>query len=299
MATHDTMEYIDSNAGEKGTSLRMPPLTSALVLMHPKIAESQRIADQVCAALDDCTLNVSRGWVWDVDLLHQVLPRVDVAITLGGDGSILRTSRIAALYETPVLGINLGRLGFLAEMEPSEVAARIPAFVNGDYWLEERIMLRIEHRREGETLATYQALNEAVVGRRSLSRVVRVPTRINGQDLTAYTADGVMVATPTGSTAYSHAAGGPILHPEVRNLILQPICAHPNTAGTLVVPADTVIELVARTDHEAALSIDGQDDVPMLDGDSAVMSISPYVARFLRGQRRDYFYQTLLRKLRL
>ena len=278
---------------------RMPPVRSAAVLLHPKIAQARQVADMVCAALDECTLSVSRASAWDVARLRELLPHVDVAITLGGDGSILRTSRLAALSGTPVLGINLGTLGFLAEMEPAEVPERIPPLVRGNYWVEERIMLQIEHWREGERLATYQALNEAVVGRRSLSRVVRVPTRLNDQALTTYTADGVLVATPTGSTAYSHAAGGPILHPEVHSLILTPICAHPTTSGSIVVPANTVVELTARTDHEAALSIDGQEDMPMRDGDVAVMSTSPHVARFLRNQKRDYFYETLLRKLRL
>src|SRR5438874_5778156 len=278
---------------------RMPPLRSAAVLLHPKIEQAREVADMVCAALDDCTLSVSRASAWDVAQLRELLPHVDVAITLGGDGSILRTSRLAALSHTPVLGINLGTLGFLAEMEPTEVPERIPPLVCGDYWVEDRIMLQIEHWRDGERLGTYQALNEAVVGRRSLSRVVRVPTRLNDQALTTYTADGVLVATPTGSTAYSHAAGGPILHPEVHSLILTPICAHPTTSGSIVVPANTVVELTARTDHEAALSIDGQEDMPMRDGDVAVMSASPHVARFLRNQKRDYFYETLLRKLRL
>jgi len=277
----------------------MPLIRSAAVLLHPKIERSQELADIVCAALDNCTLHVSRGSVWDVDQLHELLPRVDVAITLGGDGSILRVTRIAALYGTPLLGINLGHLGFLAEIEPDDVAARVPPLVRGDYWIEQRIMLQVEHRREGDTLGTYQAVNEAVVGRRSLSRVVRVPVRINSQDLTTYKADGVLVATPTGSTAYSHAAGGPILHPEVHSFVLTPICAYPNTSGSLVIPADTSIHLTALTDHEAALSIDGQDDVLMRDGDEAVLTLSPRSARFLRSQPRDYFYATLPRKLRL
>ena len=279
--------------------VRMPPVRGAAVLLHPKIELARQVADIVCAALDECTLSVSRASAWDVARLRELLPHVDVAITLGGDGSILRTSRLAALSGTPVLGINLGTLGFLAEMEPAEVPERIPPLVRGNYWVEERIMLQIEHWREGERLATYQALNEAVVGRRALSRVVRVATRLNDQELTTYTADGVLVATPTGSTAYSHAAGGPILHPEVHSLILTPICAHPHTSGSIVVPPHTVVELTAHTDHEAALSIDGQEDVPMRDGDVATMSISPHIARFLRNQKRDYFYETLLRKLRL
>ena len=278
---------------------RMPPVRSAAVLLHPKIEQARQVADMVCAALDECTLSVSRASAWDVARLRELLPHVDVAITLGGDGSILRTSRLAALSGTPVLGINLGTLGFLAEMEPAEAPERIPPLVRGDYWVEERIMLQIEHWRDGERLGTYQALNEAVVGRRSLSRVVRVLTCLNHQELTTYTADGVLVATPTGSTAYSHAAGGPILHPEVHSLILTPICAHPHTSGSIVVPPNTVVELTAHTDHEAALSIDGQEDVPMRDGDVATMSVSPHIARFLRNQKRDYFYETLLRKLRL
>lgn len=275
------------------------PITSAAVLTHPRMAEARRLTEVVCATLDSCALAVSRGSVWDEEQLRDLLPRVDVAITLGGDGSILRASRIAALHQTPVLGINLGRLGFLAEIEPAQVEQRLPPLLRGDYWIEERIMLQVEHRRGGAILATCQALNEAVVGRRSLSRVVRVTTRIGDQELTTYTADGVLVATPTGSTAYSHAAGGPILHPEVRNLVLTPICAHPRTSGSLVMPVDTVVELTVGTDHDAALSIDGQDDILMLDGDRALLRVSPYSARFLRGQPRDYFYHTLLHKLGL
>jgi NAD+ kinase len=275
----------------------MPPIRRAALLLHPRISESRHLADLVCASLDQCAVSISS--VWDVAQLREIIPHVDAAITLGGDGSILRAARVAAQFGVPVLGINLGRLGFLAEIEPDEIAARIPPLAKGDYWVEERIMLQIEHQREGEDLGTYQALNEAVVGRRSLSRIVRVGVRLNGQDLTTYTADGVLVATPTGSTAYSHAAGGPILHPEVHSLILTPISAYPKTSGSLVVPSDTVIELTAGTDHEAALSIDGQEDVPMHDGDVAVMRISPYTARFLRTQERDYFYQTLLLKLHL
>jgi len=220
MATDEMVGQI-AGAGEA----MMPPIKSAAVLLHPKIPRSQQIADEVCAALDNCTLQVSRGSVWDVAQLHELMPRVDVAITLGGDGSILRAARVAAVYGTPVLGVNLGKLGFLAEIEPADVSARIPPLVRGDYWIEQRIMLRVEHRRGEETLAHYQALNEAVVGRRSLSRVVRVPVHLNGQELATYKGDGVLVATPTGSTAYSHAADGPILHPEVRDLVITPICA--------------------------------------------------------------------------
>lgn len=293
MATDEMVGQI-AGAGEA----MMPPIKSAAVLLHPKIPRSQQIADEVCAALDNCTLQVSRGSVWDVAQLHELMPRVDVAITLGGDGSILRAARVAAVYGTPVLGVNLGKLGFLAEIEPADVSARIPPLVRGDYWIEQRIMLRVEHRRGEETLAHYQALNEAVVGRRSLSRVVRVPVHLNGQELATYKGDGVLVATPTGSTAYSHAADGPILHPEVRDLVITPICAHPRPTGSIVIPSNTEVTLTALTDHEAALSIDGQDDMPMRNGDTAVMGISPYTARFLRSQRRDYFYQTLMRKLR-
>src|SRR5579871_343943 len=124
---------------------QMPPLKRAAVLLHPMKEVAGSVADAVCAALDDCTLVVSRGSVWDTEFLREVLPRVDVAVTLGGDGSILRASRIAALTGTPVLGINLGTLGFLAEIEPDEVAERLPPLVNGRYWIEERMMLQVEH----------------------------------------------------------------------------------------------------------------------------------------------------------
>jgi NAD+ kinase len=280
------------------SGIEMPPIRSAAVLLHPRIPEAERVSEEVCAALESCTLSISRSSVWDVTQIREILPHVDVAITLGGDGSILRAARIAVLSDTPVLGINLGTLGFLAEIEPADVATRIPPLVRGHYWLERRIMIQAEHRRGDEVLGTHQALNEVVVGRRALSRVVRVATRLNDQELTTYTADGVLVGTPTGSTAYAHAAGGPILHPEVQSLLLTPICAHPNPSGSLVMPANTVVTLTVRTDHEAALSIDGQEDVSMVDGDSVAVRVSPYTARFLRSQQRDYFYHTLLKKLR-
>ena len=182
---------------------RMPSLRSAAVLLHPKIEQARQVADVVCAALDDCTLSVSRASAWDVAQLRELLPHVDVAITLGGDGSILRTSRIASLSNTPVLGINLGTLGFLAEMEPAEAPERIPPLVRGDYWVEERIMLQIEHWRDGERLGTYQALNEAVVGRRALSRVVRVPTRLNDQELTKFKQNGFVVSERMGAGSFA------------------------------------------------------------------------------------------------
>jgi NAD+ kinase len=224
---------------------------------------------------------------------------VEVCVTLGGDGSMLRAARLAAPFGVPVLGINLGTLGFLAELEPRHVAERLPAIVEGKYWIEERMMLVAELLRRGTIVVRHDCLNEVVVARRHLSRVVRVETRIDGFLLTSYVADGVLVATPTGSTAYALAAGGPILHPEVRNMVLVPISAHLSLRSPLVLAETAEIRLAVATDHEASISFDGQTDVEIDSGDSVVVRAAPYSARFLRAQERSYFYHTLIHKLGL
>jgi NAD+ kinase len=235
--------------------------------------------------------------VWGSTDVQAALGTVDACITLGGDGSLLRAARIAAPLGVPILGVNLGRLGFLAEIEPKDVRDRLPSIVKGNYWIEERMMICAELRHGAESAGHYDCLNEVVVARRHLSRVVRVDAGIDGHHLTTYTADGVLVATPTGSSGYSLAAGGPILHPEVRNLVLTPISPHLSLRSPLVLPDTTEVRLTVHTDHEASASFDGQSDVELRSGDTVVVRVGAHDARFLRGQERTYFYHTLVHKL--
>ncbi|HYO50403.1 MAG TPA: NAD(+)/NADH kinase, partial [Chloroflexia bacterium] len=161
---------------------------------------------------------------------------LDLIFTFGGDGTILRAARHAAPLGVPLVGINLGRVGFLTELNPSQVDERLPRFLEGNYWLEERTMLNAVLWRGSAMVDTFVALNDIVASRAALSRVVNCTLSVNGRKVTTYVADGVIVATPTGSTAYSMAAGGPILHPELRSIVVTPIAPYLTIVKSLVLP---------------------------------------------------------------
>ncbi|HEX8221714.1 MAG TPA: NAD(+)/NADH kinase [Chloroflexia bacterium] len=238
------------------------------------------------SASPDTTVN----WTKD-DLL-------DMIFTFGGDGTILRAARIAAPLGVPLMGVNLGRVGFLTEMNPWQVQERIDLFREGKYWLERRAMLRAVLLRDSTEVGSFVALNDVVASRAALSRVVHCTLSANGHKVTTYVADGVIVATPTGSTAYSMAAGGPIMHPELRSIIVTPIAPYLTIVKSLVLPDDNVLDLHIDTDDEAFLTVDGQTHVPLRDGDTVRVTISPDPCLFARVQDKAYFSATLVNRLR-
>ena len=223
---------------------------------------------------------------------------LDLIFTFGGDGTVLRAARYAAPLHVPLVGVNLGRVGFLTEMNPWQVQERLPLFLNGGYWLEKRAMLRAELWRDGALVDTFLALNDIVVARAALSRVVNCTLNVNGSRVTTYVADGVIVATPTGSTAYSMAAGGPIMHPELRSIVVTPIAPYLTVIKSLVLPDDNKIDLHIETDDEAFLTVDGQLHVPMRHGDTVSLTTSPDPCLFARVQDKAYFASTLVNRLR-
>lgn len=272
------------------------------ILHHPRLPQSWALAQEISRLLSDWGCTAWQASAWEEKAIAQEIGRLDMLITLGGDGSILRAARLAAPHNVPILGVNLGQLGFLAEMDAAEVLGKLPDILQGRYWVEERMMLQVTQiqGKEGNRLsAPLLALNDAVVGRGALSRTVRVETRINGDLLTTYVADGVIVATPTGSTAYALAAGGPILQPELKNLLLTPIAPHLTVVHSLVLQPSAIVELKVITDHQASLTIDGQADIPLESGDVVVVTASQHLCRFLRLQPRAYFYRTLIERLRV
>ena len=273
------------------------PLRRVLLLQHPKVAAAREMIGPLERALVEMGVEVITGSVWEPEGLHRLLPGADACITLGGDGSMLRAARLAAPLGVPILGINLGKLGFLAEIEPAAVPDLLPGIVAGHYWLEERMMIVAELWRDDRIIHQFDCLNEVVIARRHLSRVVRVRVSIDDFPVTTYVGDGVLVATPTGSTAYSLAAGGPILHPEVQNLVLTPISAHLSLRSPLVLPATCEVRLAVITDHEAGASFDGHSDMEMVSGDVVAVRRGKHTARFIRSQERTYFYHTLIHKL--
>ena len=268
------------------------------LLHHPKLPESLSLAQTMQEQTR--TLGVS-AWLcsaWDEEAIQEALASTDLVVTLGGDGTILRTARLAAPKGIPILGINLGRIGFLAELSPEGWRDRWASILKGEYRLEERLMLRAICLREGEMRQVFEALNDVVVGRAVLARVIRLSTFIDGDYLTTYVGDGAIVATDTGSTAYALAVGGPILPPDLRNILLIPIAPHLSFGRAIVLAQGAQVRLHVQTDHRAVLTVDGQFHVELDHEDDVVVEASPHVCQFVRLEPPSYFYRTLMERLR-
>jgi NAD+ kinase len=267
------------------------------LLYHPKLAESRVMAAEMLEFIEGLGASAWVSSSWSEESIKDRLNDLDLLITLGGDGSLLRAARLTAARAIPILGVNMGRLGFLAEVQPAEWPDRIRQTLLGNCWIEERMLVRAEHHHGDEVVNTYEALNEIVIGRGKFARVVRLHTDIDGVFLTTYTADGVIVATATGSTAYALAAGGPILPPELENFLLVPLAPHLSLERAIVLSKGVTVSVQISTDHTAILTVDGQFEVELADQDKIVMCASPAVARFVRLQEKNYFYRTLMQRL--
>ena len=267
------------------------------ILYHPKLAESRVMAAEILEFIENLGASAWVSSSWRDEDIKDHLQDLDLLITLGGDGSMLRAARLTVGWRTPILGVNMGRLGFLTEVQPAEWPVHIRQALLGEYWIEERMMLHAEHRRDGELINTCEALNEVVISRGQMARVARLETYINGGYLTTYTADGLIVATPTGSTAYALAAGGPILPPELENFLLVPLASHLSLDRAIVLSKGASVNVLVSADHTCILTIDGQLEIEVEDGDEVMMSASPSVGCFVRLQEKNYFYRTLMNRL--
>ena len=216
----------------------------------------------------------------------------DMLIAVGGDGTMLRAGHLCAPVGVPILGINLGRLGFLIQVERGDWHDMLDRLLDGQAWIENRMMLRAEHTRSGESLGVWHALNEAVVTRGPSVRPVRLSASVDGRLLANYVADGIIAATPTGSTAYALAAGGPILPPELRNILLVPIAPHMSVDRAVVLSEGTSVGITLRG-GDAVLSIDGQIPVGLAEADVVDVRAGDYNARFIRFSDPGYFYRNL------
>jgi NAD+ kinase len=270
------------------------------ILHQPQLAHALPLGERMAAALT--AGGCGTPWIGsslDDEAMSKGIPGSDLIITLGGDGSILRAARLAAPYDIPILGVKLGRLGFLAEVNPEAWEEPFAQLFAGDYWIEERMRVRVEVQREGETDGpSYTALNDAVVSRGSLARLVRVAAYLNEAYLTTYIADGVIVSTATGSTAYALAVGGPILPPELKNILVLPIAPHLSMQRPVVVDQGTPVRLQVFTSHRAILNIDGQKEVELHNEDNVIVTASANANRFIRLRERNYFYRYLMEKLK-
>lgn len=219
---------------------------------------------------------------------------LDLVVAIGGDGTVLRAARRAVAADAAVLGINLGQLGYLAEVEPGAWEEALEGFLAGTHRIEERLMVAAEVA--GRTLAP--ALNEVVIEKQALGRTVRLGVRIDGEHFTSYVADGLILASPTGSTAYSLSARGPIVAPSHRALLLTPVSPHTLFDRSLVLGPESVVEIEVLGDRDAAVSVDGQVGEPVAVGQTVTVRAAPRPARFVSFGGRN-FHQILKAKFGL
>ncbi|MCL4426552.1 MAG: NAD(+)/NADH kinase [Firmicutes bacterium] len=219
---------------------------------------------------------------------------VDFVIVLGGDGTLLGAARAVAPTGRPLLGVNLGHLGFLTEVELRELYERLPDFLAGRYTLDERMLLDIQS--PARSLPPLSALNEAVITKGAFARLIHLHTYVNDTYVDTYPADGLIVATPTGSTAYSLAAGGPIVDPRVEVMIITPICPHSLYARAMVINADDVVRVrIEANHHDLSLTIDGQEGYGLVPGDEIIIRRERNIrARLMRSL--DWRFHDLLRR---
>jgi len=228
----------------------------------------------------------------------QIAALSDMILVLGGDGTMLNAARLVEERTVPILGVNMGGLGFLTEVSLEQLYPTLEKVFAQDYVLEERLMLRARIHRHGEHMAHATVLNDVVVSKGTLARMIEIQISIDGQFVTNLRGDGLIVSTPTGSTAYSLSAGGPIIAPSVQALILTPICPHTLTHRPLLVPSGVAVEVtLTGMDEGAMATFDGQVGVAITQGDTVTVRVSDHRTQLIRFPDRTY-YDVLRRKLK-
>ena len=221
---------------------------------------------------------------------REMFAAADAIVVLGGDGTLLATARLAGEREVPIIGVNLGSLGFLTEVTTEELSGTLELTLGGGAGIDRRRMLRAVVHRQGGGAEIHQALNDVVLSRGSLGRVIDIEAGVDGAYLAAFKADGVIVSTPTGSTDYSLSAGGPLVHPSVRVILLSPICPHTLSVRPIVVDDGARLRFQLRSrGEELLLTLDGQEAVRVQEEDVVEVSRSPHVACLVRSPSLSFF----------
>src|SRR5512140_1031791 len=264
-----------------------------VIAAYPKMPETFVEAEAMSNYLQEKGLETAFGSLYEENLRKRVRRgEFDLLIMAGGDGSLLRAGNLCAPSRVPILGVNLGRIGFLIQVEKEEWREYFDKLLNGEAWIENRMMLHAEHIRSGEVLGSWDALNEVVVGRGQTLRPVRLSASVDGRHLTSYVADGLIAATATGSTAYALAAGGPILPPELRNILLVPIAPHLSVDRAVVLAEGSMVS-IQNNGENAVLSIDRQTSITLMDDDHVDARAADVTALFVRFGDPGYFYRNL------
>ena len=268
------------------------------ILYHPRVETTLAKAKELESSL---VMQGVSAWIcsaWEKEEIQAMLEGTDLLLTIGGDGTILRAVQAIIPGTTPITGINQGKLGFLTELDAGEAIKKLPLLLTGKSWIDQRSMLQAELTSAGHETRVFHALNDVIMARGEIARIIRVDVTIDGQPLATYKTDAVIVATATGSTGYALAARGPVMHPQSRDILLVPVAPHLCPSYPLVVPETAGILLRLNTYQAATLSVDGHINLPLSDGDSVTIKRSPHVARFFRIRSENSFYLSLEDKLK-
>ena len=272
-----------------------PQFQRVSILMHPSIARACEQAEALKVfLLEHGAAEVTCTDIHDEAIRERIAHGdFDLLIPMGGDGTALRAARLGAPAGIPILGINLGRSGFLMEMGPRNWKEFIPRLFTAEYRLESRMLLEAEHLRGNEKLGSWDVVNEVVVCRGQYVRPINLAASVDGFPLANYLADGLIVATPTGSTAYSLAVGGPILPPDLRSILITPVAPHLSLDRAIVLSESAQVEVRVQSRHEAILSVDGQAGIRMENDDFIRVKTNSMSVEFVRFQDRGAFFRSL------
>ena len=268
------------------------------ILYHPKVASTRIKAEELGKFLK--TQGVS-AWVcsaWDGEEACTKMKDTELLLTVGGDGTILRAVQAVIPGMTPIAGVNQGKLGFLTELSNDEAVEKLPFLIAGQGWTDERAMLQAELKTEGKAPQVFHALNDIVVARGAIARLINIEVAIDGQKVSLYRADAIVTATATGSTGYALAARGPIMYPQSRDFLMVPVAPHLSPAYPLIISEKSEVVLKLNTYQDATLSVDGHINLTLVNGDTVTIRRSPYIARFRRIRPENSFFSTLEEKLK-
>jgi len=273
----------------------LPVPKRIIVLVNQNVPDGMEKAENIRQFLTEHDVETAlSGEIQDMALIQRIQNReFDLLIALGGDGTMLKAGSIGAPVNLPILGINMGHFGFLTEIQRGQWRERLQLLLEGKYRLEERMMLHASHIREGKILDSWAVVNEVVVCRGQFVRPIQVKAEVDGYMLHSFVADGLIASTPTGSTAYALAAGGPILPPELRNILIIPVAPHLSIDRAIILSEGASVTMTVHTVHEAVMSVDGREPVLMLDGDAVLVTASDLTVHFVRFQDPGYFYRNI------
>lgn len=274
--------------------------SSFAIVSHPALPEAAVEAQQIAADLSAVGVKQADAASLYDEVLRQHIQdgEFDLVIAVGGDGTMLRAGHLCAPLDIPVLGINAGRFGFLMEVGLGEFRQFIPRLLAGEFQLEDRMMLQAQLKRDGEILNSWQVLNEVVVCRGQPVRPIHIEACVDGSPLTSYIADGLIASTPTGSTAYALAAGGPIMPPELRNMLLIPLAPHLSVDRAVILAEGSQVDFIVRGGYEPVLSVDGHPPQEVASGDMIHINAADSGVSFVRFQDAGYFYRNLTRYMK-